>query len=223
MLDIGWSEMLVIGIILILVVGPKDLPRMLRTFGRTMTKVRSMAGEFRSQFDEALKEAELDDVRKTIDGARKLNPTRELRDAMNPLKKAGDDVRADIDRALRGKPGGETTLAKKDPAAPSSETPETVKASASSNGEAKPASAARPATTEAKPVNGSASAATASSAAAASATTKPAAAKAATSAAKAPAGGKAPAAKPAGAVKAAPKKTGATRKAGGSTKKAGDA
>jgi sec-independent protein translocase protein TatB len=114
MLDLGWGEILVIAIVLILVVGPKDLPRVLRTFGRTMTKLRSMAGEFRSQFDEALKEAELDDVRKTVNDARSLNPARELRDALNPLKQAGDDLRSDINKAMRDKP----TVAQKDPSAP---------------------------------------------------------------------------------------------------------
>lgn len=114
MFDLGWGEILVIAIVLILVVGPKDLPRVLRTFGRSMTKLRSMAGEFRSQFDEALKEAELDDVRKTVNDARKLNPARELRDALNPLKQAGDEIRSDINRAMRDKP----TVAQKDPSAP---------------------------------------------------------------------------------------------------------
>ena len=59
MFDIGWPEMLVVAVVLIVVVGPKDLPRMLRAFGRTTSKMRSMAGDFRKQFDEALKEAEL--------------------------------------------------------------------------------------------------------------------------------------------------------------------
>ncbi|HEX2146985.1 MAG TPA: Sec-independent protein translocase protein TatB, partial [Pseudorhizobium sp.] len=66
MLDIGWTELFVIGIILIVVVGPKDLPPMLRAFGRMTGNLRKMAGEFRSQFDEALRESDMDDVRKTI-------------------------------------------------------------------------------------------------------------------------------------------------------------
>jgi len=53
MFDIGWPEMLVVAIVLIVIVGPKDLPAMLRTFGRTTSKLRSMAGDFRKQFDEA--------------------------------------------------------------------------------------------------------------------------------------------------------------------------
>lgn len=117
MLDLGWTEILVIAIVLIIVVGPRDLPRMLRSFGRTMTSVRKMAGEFRSQFDEALKEAELDDVRNTINDAKKLNPTKDLRDALNPLRKAGDDIKSELNKAGKGPP-----VAKKDPAAPAAET-----------------------------------------------------------------------------------------------------
>jgi len=65
MLEVGWSEILVIALILIIVVGPKDLPGMLRTFGRMATRVRGMANEFKGQFDEALREADLDDGRGT--------------------------------------------------------------------------------------------------------------------------------------------------------------
>ena len=105
MLDIGWTEILVIAIVLIIVVGPKDLPQMLRTFGRMTTKMRGMASEFRSQFDEALREADLDDVKKSIGEARKLNPMNTIRDAVNPLKQMGKDIKADIEKA------GSTTTA----------------------------------------------------------------------------------------------------------------
>ncbi|RVI29237.1 Sec-independent protein translocase protein TatB, partial [Sinorhizobium meliloti] len=53
MLDIGWTELVVIAIVLIIVVGPKDLPPMLRAFGRMTSKMRGMASDFRRQFDEA--------------------------------------------------------------------------------------------------------------------------------------------------------------------------
>ena len=99
MLDVGWSELLVIAIVLIVVVGPKDLPPMIRAFGKMTSRLRSMAGEFRSQFDDALKEAELDDVRKTITDAQKLNPANALRDVMNPLRQMGQDIRSDLQKA----------------------------------------------------------------------------------------------------------------------------
>jgi sec-independent protein translocase protein TatB len=101
MLDIGWTELLVIAIVLIVVVGPKDLPPMLRAFGKMTTNLRKMAGDFRSQFDEALKESELDDVRKTISDAQRLNPTNALRDAINPLRQMGQEIRADLQKATQ--------------------------------------------------------------------------------------------------------------------------
>ena len=94
MFDIGWSEMLVIAIVMIVVVGPKDLPRMLRTFGKTTAKLRAMAADFQKQFNEALKEAELDDVKKSVDELRSLNPANEIRKQLNPFEKAAADVRA---------------------------------------------------------------------------------------------------------------------------------
>lgn len=99
MLDIGWTELVVIAIVLIIVVGPKDLPAMLRTFGKMMTKMRGMANDFRHQFDEALKEADLDDVRRTLSDAQKLNPAHSLREAMNPLRQMGNEIKADLQKA----------------------------------------------------------------------------------------------------------------------------
>jgi sec-independent protein translocase protein TatB len=99
MFDVGWTELLVIAVVLIVVVGPKDLPPMLRAFGKMTARMRKVAGEFRSQFDEALREAELDDVRRTIDDAQKLNPVNTLREAMNPLREMGNEIKADLQRA----------------------------------------------------------------------------------------------------------------------------
>lgn len=101
MIDLSWSEILIIAIVMIVVVGPKDLPKMLRSFGRTMSKVRSMAGDFRKQFDEALKEAELEDLKSLADDARKLNPASEIRKAMNPVEQAAKDVRTGLDKAMK--------------------------------------------------------------------------------------------------------------------------
>src|SRR5262245_50768054 len=97
MFDIGWTEMLVIAIVMIVVVGPKDLPKMLRTFGKTTAKMRAMAGDFQRQFNEALKEAELDDVKKSVDELRSLNPANEIKKQLNPFEKAAADVRAGLD------------------------------------------------------------------------------------------------------------------------------
>ncbi|MGL4490104.1 MAG: Sec-independent protein translocase protein TatB, partial [Rhizobiaceae bacterium] len=100
MFDIGYSELLVIAIVLIVVVGPKDLPKMLRAFGKTMTKFRQMSGDFQRQFNEALKEAELDDVRKTIADVRSLDPRQQVRDVFNPLREAGNSLKADLNKPV---------------------------------------------------------------------------------------------------------------------------
>ncbi len=66
MFDIGWSELAVVACVTILVVGPKELPGLLRTMGKTVGQLRKMAGDFQKQFDEAIREAELDEVKKTM-------------------------------------------------------------------------------------------------------------------------------------------------------------
>ena len=104
MFEVGWSELLVIAVVMIVVVGPKDLPNMLRTFGRMTAKMRGMANDFRRQFDEALKEAELDDVKKSVDSLRGLNPMTEVRKQLNPFEKAAADLRAGVDQAMKPKP-----------------------------------------------------------------------------------------------------------------------
>ena len=122
MLDVGWTELVVIAVVLIIVVGPKDLPPMLRTFGRMMTKMRGMANDFRQQFDEALKEADLDDVRQTLSDAQKLNPANTLREAMNPLRQMGNEIKADLQKATTVEPkpeaAPEPTVTEPAPAAP---------------------------------------------------------------------------------------------------------
>ena len=102
MFDIGWAELMVVAVILIVVVGPKDLPRMLRTFGKVTSQMRSMASDFRKQFDEALKEAELDEVRKTASDMRKLDPRQQMRDALNPMRQIGDEPEQPVKAAATG-------------------------------------------------------------------------------------------------------------------------
>jgi sec-independent protein translocase protein TatB len=100
MFDIGWSELLVIGIVALVVIGPKELPGVLRTVGQMVGKLRRMAGEFQGQFQEALREAELDglkksftdfteDANKSIAGALPSNP---LLDLENEVKAAKDAI-----------------------------------------------------------------------------------------------------------------------------------
>ena len=105
MFDIGWTEMMVIAVVAIVVVGPKELPGMLRTFGQAMGKVRRMSRDFQRQFDDALKEADLDEVRKGIETVKKANPTHALRQAMSPIA----SEMTELDRAAKGAAGGATS------------------------------------------------------------------------------------------------------------------
>ena len=86
MFDIGWTEMLVVAVIAIIFVGPKELPGMIRGVGRTVRKLKSMMGEFQGQLDDALREAELDGLKETVNDVRSLNPTNVVKDKLNPLK-----------------------------------------------------------------------------------------------------------------------------------------
>jgi sec-independent protein translocase protein TatB len=90
MLDIGGGELLVIGIVALVVIGPKELPGLLRTVGNAMGKVRRMAGEFRGQFDEAMREAELDQAKKAFTDATDL--AQSVKPVFNPL----DTIRNEI-------------------------------------------------------------------------------------------------------------------------------
>ena len=71
---VGYSEIFVLALIAIVVIGPKDLPKVLRAFGKTMSKLRGMAGEFQGHVDSAMKEAGLDDVRKDLQAMKIGNP-----------------------------------------------------------------------------------------------------------------------------------------------------
>jgi len=67
MFDIGWSELVVIGIVALIAIGPKELPGVLRAVGQWMGKIRRMASEFQGQFQEAMREAEMADLKKSVD------------------------------------------------------------------------------------------------------------------------------------------------------------
>ena len=67
MFDIGWSELVVIAVVALIAIGPKELPGVLRTVGQWMGKARKMAAEFQGQFQEAMREAEMADLKKSFD------------------------------------------------------------------------------------------------------------------------------------------------------------
>ncbi|GAA0004512.1 Sec-independent protein translocase protein TatB [Bradyrhizobium diazoefficiens] len=67
MFDIGWSELVLIGVVALIAIGPKELPGVLRMVGQWMGKARKMAAEFQGQFQEAMREAEMADLKKSFD------------------------------------------------------------------------------------------------------------------------------------------------------------
>ena len=67
MFDIGWSELVVIAVVALIAIGPKELPGVLRMVGQWIGKARKMAGEFQGQFQEAMREAEMADLKKSFD------------------------------------------------------------------------------------------------------------------------------------------------------------
>jgi sec-independent protein translocase protein TatB len=90
MLDIGWSEMLLVAVIAIVVIGPKDLPRAMRSVGRWVNKARSVAREFQNSVDQMIAESELDEVRKSVDSIRSFDGDRYLKEQIDPASgKAG--------------------------------------------------------------------------------------------------------------------------------------
>lgn len=94
--DFGWTELLLIAIVLIVVVGPKDLPRVLRGFSKTLGSARKMAGDFRKQFDDALSEAELDELKTLASDVRGMDPRSKIKDALNPLSEVGRDINDEL-------------------------------------------------------------------------------------------------------------------------------
>jgi sec-independent protein translocase protein TatB len=74
MFDIGWSELLVIAVVAILVVGPKDLPKLMRGIGHYAGKLRRAAADFQRQFEDAMRESEIEEMRKAIESVKVEGP-----------------------------------------------------------------------------------------------------------------------------------------------------
>jgi len=92
MFDLGWTELLLIGIVALIVVGPKDLPAMFRTLGRFTAKARNMAREFQKALDEAADESGISDS------------VKDLRDLSNPRKMGLDKLNEAADRFEKWEP-----------------------------------------------------------------------------------------------------------------------
>lgn len=103
MLDIGWSEMLIILVVALVVIGPKDLPKVARQVGRWTGKARAMAREFQRSFDDMAREAELEEIKA---GLQKMNPASlesTIRETVDPDRKLEQalDVRDTLDAEAR--------------------------------------------------------------------------------------------------------------------------
>jgi sec-independent protein translocase protein TatB len=124
MFDIGWSELVVIGVVALIVIGPKELPGVLRAVGQWTTKIRRMASEFQGQFQEAMREAEMADLKQQMEsvkdvaaGIGNINPLesarRELESSFDQNAGAAAAPSAPETTASAGLPvsGSETTAA----------------------------------------------------------------------------------------------------------------
>src|SRR3954462_4712228 len=88
MFDISWGKLVIIGVVALLVIGPKELPAVLRQLGHWMTKIRRMAAEFQGQFQEAMREAEMADLKKQFDDTTAaVKSTFDTTDIKNELEK----------------------------------------------------------------------------------------------------------------------------------------
>jgi len=102
MFDIGWTEMFVVLVVAIIIIGPKDLPRALRTVGHWVGKVRAVGRDFQRGIDDMIRETELDELKKQVEATRKLDlkqkiedtvdPTGTIKEAVKPIKIGDNDA-----------------------------------------------------------------------------------------------------------------------------------
>ena len=99
MLGLDFSEILIIGVVALIVVGPKELPAMMRTVGQWVAKARRLASEFQGQVNEAIREAELDDVKKQVDDLRSLSPKALVAEQFSSMTQTLDEVKRETEVA----------------------------------------------------------------------------------------------------------------------------
>jgi sec-independent protein translocase protein TatB len=118
MFDFAWSELAVIAVIALVVIGPKDLPRVMRTVGIWVSKARAIAREFQSSLDQMMREAELEEMRKQVERATNVNLAHEIERTIDP---AGELQKSLDEPSLAAQPAQPTSPAT--PAAPDAATP----------------------------------------------------------------------------------------------------
>ena len=118
MFDIGWSELLVIAVVAIVVVGPKDLPKLMRSFGHYAGKLRRAASDFQRQFEEAMRESEVEEVRKAIESVRTETPSLDLKAPIDkPMMLPKPAAAPEAEPAAKAKPARKRGPAKAKPPA----------------------------------------------------------------------------------------------------------
>src|SRR5262245_36969219 len=145
MFDIGWSELLVIGVVALIAIGPKELPGVLRSLGQWMGKIRRMASEFQGQFQEAMREAEMADLKKQVDDVTSAAQSISNYDPLESVRKEVDGMRDDFTSGLEPKPADAPPAP---PAAPMPEGTAAAPAEPATATPGEPAPPPAPATTE---------------------------------------------------------------------------
>ena len=145
MFDIGWTEMAVIALLLLLVIGPRELPTMMRTVGRYVRKARMLTRDFQHSLDEMAREAELDEAKKTIQSAKSMNLERSFEETLDPDGEVKAEARA-LDSEARDAGKASSTTATTPAEEPASEAASSKPASG--NGAAGEPTVAEPAAEE---------------------------------------------------------------------------
>jgi sec-independent protein translocase protein TatB len=126
MFDISWTEFLLIGVVALIFIGPKELPAVLRTLGQWTRRIRSMAADFQNQFQEAMREAEMADLKKQVDDiAHDIKSYDPLKDVRSGVEAAGKDIQSSLEKPAESAAGAATTQ---------SETPAVSEATATAPG-----------------------------------------------------------------------------------------
>ena len=94
MFDIGWTEILILAVVSLFVIGPKDIPKFLGYIGRLIGKIRGITSDFRETVDDAIKNSELEDIRKEISFT-DPDLSNNLNEIINPTKKKNNDQKID--------------------------------------------------------------------------------------------------------------------------------
>ncbi len=124
--DLSWSHMLLVLVVALVVVGPKDLPKLMRKMGQWTAKARGMADQFRRSFDEMARQSELDELRKELDELRNTRPLADVEQQMSQTL-SGPAVSLEPEAAAEApKPDAPAVIEHHEPAPAANEPPEAI-------------------------------------------------------------------------------------------------